>query len=121
MYEIVKTEDNPDAKGLAFLIHPKNKDNVIDFKTYSNGMIKMETNLQGNDSVTVINAYAPPSSAEDEKVEQVFDDIERAMADSNSKNEITGDVNAKIETKTKENFKSLEAMQYGREMKEEIA
>ena len=23
MYEIGKTEDNPDAKGLAFLIHPK--------------------------------------------------------------------------------------------------
>ena len=24
IYELGKTEDNPDAKGLAFLIHPKN-------------------------------------------------------------------------------------------------
>ena len=29
----------------------------------------MEINLQGKDSVTVINAYAPTSIAEDEKVE----------------------------------------------------
>ena len=33
----------------------------------------------------MINAYAPTSSAEDEKVEQFYDDIERAMADSDSK------------------------------------
>ena len=36
----------------------------------------MEVNLQGKDSVTVINAYAPTSSAEDEKVKQFYDDIE---------------------------------------------
>ena len=41
----------------------------------------LEINLQGRHSVTVINAYAPTSSAEDEKVEQFYDDIERAMAD----------------------------------------
>ena len=45
----------------------------------------MEVNLQGKDSVTVIYAYAPTSSAEDEKMEQFYDDIERAMADSDSK------------------------------------
>ena len=50
----------------------------------------------------MINAYASTSSAEDEKVKQ-FDDIEKAMADSDSKYKITtGDVNAKIGTKTKE-------------------
>ena len=32
MYEIGKTEDNPDAIGLAFLIHPKIKVCVTDFK-----------------------------------------------------------------------------------------
>ena len=63
----------------------------------------MEINLQGKDSVTVINAYVPTSSAEDEKVEQFYDDTERAMADSDSKHKIiTGDFNAKIGTKTKE-------------------
>ena len=110
-----KTEDNPDAKGLAFLIHPKMKDCVIDFKTYSNRVIKMEINLQGKDSVTVINAYAPTSSTEDEKVEQFYDNIERAMADSDSKYKIiTGDFNAKIGTKTKEeDFKSMGAFGIG--------
>ena len=99
MYEIGKTEDNPDAKGLAFLIHPKIKDCVADFKTYSNRLIKMEINLQGKDSITVINAYAPTSSAEDEKLEQFYDSIERAMADSDSKYKIiTGDFNAKTGT-----------------------
>ena len=56
MYEIGKTGDNPDAKGLSFLMHPKIKDCVTDFKTYSNRVIRMEVNLQGKDSVTVINA-----------------------------------------------------------------
>ena len=111
IYEIGKTEDNPDATGLVFLIHPKNKDCVTDFKTYSNKVIKIEINLQGKDSVTVINAYAPTSSAEDKRVEQFYDDIERAMADSDPKYKIiTGDFNAKFETKTKEeDFKSMGA------------
>ena len=98
MYEIGRTEDNSYAKGLAFLIHPNIKC-VTDFKTYSNRVIKMEINLQGKDSVTVINAYAPTSSAEDEKVEQIYDDIERTTDDSDSKYKtITGDFNAKIGT-----------------------
>ena len=84
-YEIGKTEDNPDAKELAFLIHPKIKDCVIDFRTYLNRVIKMEINVQGKDSVTVIKTYAPASSAEDEKVEEFYDDIERVEADSDSK------------------------------------
>ena len=99
MYEIGKIEDNPDAKGLAFLIHPKIKHCVTDFKTYSNRVIRMEIHLLGKDSVTVINAYAPTSSVEDEKVEQFYDDIEREMADSRYKI-ITGDFNAKTGTKT---------------------
>ena len=76
----------------------------------------MEIDLQGKDSVTVINAYAPTSSAEDEKVKQFYDDIERAMADSDSKYKliITGDFNAKIGTETKEeDFKSMGAFGIG--------
>ena len=44
--------------------------------------------------------FAPTSSAEDEKVEQFYDDTERTMADSDSKYKmITGDFNAKIKKK----------------------
>ena len=69
--------------------------------------------LQGKDSVTVINAYAPTSSVEDSKVEQFYDDIERAMADSDSKcNIFTGDFNTTIGTKTKEeDFKGMEQLE----------
>ena len=111
MYEISKAEDTPDAKVLAFLIHPKIKECVTDLKTYSNRVIKMKVNLQGKDSVTVLNAYAPASNAEGEKVEQFYDNIERAMADSDSKYKIiTEDFNAKIGTKIKEeDFKSMGA------------
>ena len=73
------------------------------------------SNLQGKDSVTVINAYAPTSSAVDEKVEQYYDDIERAMAGSDSRYKIiTGDFNTTIGTKTKEeDFKSMGAFGIG--------
>ena len=48
------------------------------------------------------------SSVEDEKVEQLDDDIEKAMADSGSKHKIiAGDFNANIGTKTKEDFKRI--------------
>ena len=111
MYEKGKTEDNPDAKGLAFPIHLKIKDCVNDFTTYSNRVIKMEVNIEDKDSVTAINVYAPTSTAEDEKVEQFQDDIERVMADGDSEYKINaGDFNAKIKTKTKEeDFKSMGA------------
>ena len=83
----------------------------------------MEVNIQGKDSVTVINAYTPTFSAEDEKVEQFYNDIERAMAYSDSKYKIiTGNFNAKIGTKRKEDFKSMGAFGIGeRQMREEIA
>ena len=65
----------------------------------------------------MINDYTPTSSAEGEKMEQFYDDIEREMADSDSKNKIiTGDVIAeKIGTKTKEeHFKSMGAFGIGK-------
>ena len=49
----------------------------------------------------MINAYAPTSCAEDEKVEQFYD-IERAMADSDSEYKIiTGVSMQKLELKQK--------------------
>ena len=73
MYEIGRTEDNPDARILAFLVHPEIKDCVCEFRTKSNRVINMEAKLQGKDAVLVINAYAPTSSGEDGKVEQFYD------------------------------------------------
>ena len=64
----------------------------------------------------MINAYAPTSSAEDEKGEQFYDHIERAIADSDSRYQIIlGDFNAKIGTEAKEDFKNMEAFGIGGE------
>ena len=108
-YEIGKTEGTHDAEGLAFQMHPKIKECVTDFKTHSNRKIKMKVNLKGKYSVTVMNAYAPTFSAEDEKMD-TFYDIEREVANSDSKYRISiGDFTAEIGTKTKEDFKSMGA------------
>ena len=73
----------------------------------------MTVNLCGKKSVytTVINSYAPTSGPEHEKVEQFNGDIERAVADNDSKYKITtADFSIEIGTKTKEeDFKSMGA------------
>ena len=59
----------------------------------------------------------------DEKVEQFYDDIERAMADSDSKYKIiTGNFNAKIGTKTKKKTsRAWELLEFAEEHKLIIA
>ena len=92
------------------LIQQKIKYCVTVLKTYPNRAIKMEVNRHGKDSITMINAYATTSRAEEEKVEQFYYDIERTMADSNSKQKIiTGYFNVITGTKTKEDFNSVGA------------
>ena len=50
-----------------------------------------------------MNACAKTSGAENEKLEQFYDGIEREMTDSGSKYQtISGDFNVKIGTKTKQ-------------------
>ena len=52
----------------------------------------------------MIKAYAPASSAGYEIGDQFYDDIVRAMADSDSKYKIiAGDFNAQVDTRRKEN------------------
>ena len=64
----------------------------------------------------MIDAYAPTYSAEDEQVEHFYDDIERAMADSDSRYKIiTRNFNAKNGANTKEeDFKSMGAFGTGK-------
>ena len=49
-----------------------NRKCVTEFNTYSNRVMTMEINLQGKDSVTVINTRASTSGAEDKKKVQQF-------------------------------------------------
>ena len=55
---------------------------------------------------------ASRQNAEDEKVEQLYDDIERAMANSGSKYKIvTGDFNAKMKLKQKKTSETWEQLE----------
>ena len=79
------------------------------FKIYSDRVLKLDLNLQGQEKITIIMAYAPTSSSTDEAIETFYESIENALKDSASKYKILiGDFNAKIGTKDKEEtFQSM--------------
>ena len=103
LYEVGKTEEYPHAKGVALLVNAKIKDCISNTKIYSDRVIKMDLNLQGQDTVTIIMTYAPTSSSSEEEIETHYEAIEKAYTDSKSKYKILiGDFNAKIGIKEKE-------------------
>ena len=109
IYEIGKTEDHPNAKGVSLLINSKIKDCVSNPKIYSDRVITLDLNLQGQQAVTIIMTYAPTKAAPDEDIEAHYENIEQAYEDSKSKHKIIiGDFNAKIGIKNKdETFQSM--------------
>ena len=56
MNEVGKTEENPDAKGSAFLTPPQIKDYVSTFKTCLDRVTKMKADNATKGSVTVMHA-----------------------------------------------------------------
>ena len=103
LYEVGKTEDYPNAKGVALLVNAKIKDCISNTKIYSDRVIKLDLNFQGQDTVTIIMAYAPTASSSEEEIETHYEVIEKAYTDSKSKYKILiGDFNAKIGIKEKE-------------------
>ena len=103
LYEVGKTEDYPNAKGVAILVNVKIKDCISNTKIYSDRVIKMDLNLQGQDTVTIIMTYAPTSSSSEDEIESHYEVIEKAYTDSKSRYKILlGDFNAKIGIKEKE-------------------
>ena len=103
LYEVGKTEDYPNAKGVAILVNVKIKDCISNPKIYSDRVIKMDLNLQGQDTVTIIMTYAPTSSSSEDEIESHYEVIQKAYTDSKSRYKILlGDFNAKIGIKDKE-------------------
>lgn len=92
-----KTEDNKDAKGIGFLIHPKFKDFVKEMKCHSNRVISLKIHLTGDKQLCIIQVYAPTSQYDDEVVEEVYEDVSKVMEESKAEYTIVmGDFNAKI-------------------------
>ena len=85
IYEIGKTEEHPDAKGVALLINTKIKDYISNTKIYSDRVIKLNLNLIGQEHITIIMAYAPTSSATDEEIETFYENIEQAFKEQQIK------------------------------------
>ena len=71
MFEKAKTEDDRDAKGIAFLVHEDIRKYDIGFKAYSNRIIRLDLNLDCKRKFTVIQVYAPTTSYDDAVIEQL--------------------------------------------------
>ena len=97
MFEKAKTEDDKDAKGIAFLVHKDIRKYVIGFKAYSNRIIRVDLNLDCEKTFTVIQLYAPTTSYDDAVVEQFYEDIFKVLRESKAEYKvIMGDVNGRI-------------------------
>ena len=99
IFECGKTEDRPDAKGIAFLIHKDFKNYVSKLEILSDRVISCCINVENNKSIKLIQVYAPTSAAEEEEVDKVYETIEKAIDKKCIENIIMGDFNAKIGVK----------------------
>ena len=92
MYEAGKTEENPNAKGLALLINKNFTDYVDKFEKHSERIISCKMKLHGK-----IQVYAPTSDHDDETVEMFYEELKKAMDKKTCSHHIVmGDFNAKI-------------------------
>ncbi|XP_072051533.1 uncharacterized protein [Amphiura filiformis] len=66
-------------------------------KYYSDRVISLIVQLTGNKQLCVIQVYAPTSDYDDEKVEELYEEVNKAIEDSKAEYTIVmGDFNAKI-------------------------
>ena len=70
VYEIGKTEDYPNAKEVALLVNKKIKDCISNTRIYSERVIKLDLNFQGQDTLTITAAYEPTPSSPEKEVEK---------------------------------------------------
>ncbi|XP_072046970.1 craniofacial development protein 2-like [Amphiura filiformis] len=97
LYNHGKTEEDTEAKGIGFLVHPKLTDYVTEIKSYSNRVAALNLHLTGRDQISIIQVYAPTSEYDDEIVEIFYEDVSKAIEANKGKYTIVmGDFNAKV-------------------------
>ena len=102
MFDVGKTEDRPHAKGLAFLVNKSFKDFIVSFHAHSDRIISCILNLK-NETLQIVQVYAPTTDYDDETIEKFYDDLEEAIDRKNNTHVIVmGDFNAKIGKKGKD-------------------
>ena len=96
MYEAGKTEENPNAKGLALLINKNFTDYVDKFEKHSDSIISCKIKLHGKTSLQIIQVYAPKCDHDNETVELFCEELQKAMDKKACSHHIVmGDFNAK--------------------------
>ena len=96
-YETGKTEEGPNAKGLALLINKNFTDYVENFEKHSDRIISCKVKLHGKTSLQIIQVYAPTCDHDTETVELFSEELEKATdRKACSHHIVMGDFNAKI-------------------------
>ena len=100
-YKAAKTEDAKNRKGMALLVHKDFKDYIESFQIHSDRIISCKIRLQ-EESLQIIQVYAPTKDYEDTDVEKFYEDLDNAVNRKECKQHIImGDFNAKIGIKEK--------------------
>ena len=96
MYETGKTEESPNAKGLALLINKNFTDYVENFGKHSGRIISCKIKLHRKSSLQIIPVYAPICDHDNETVELFYEKLEKAIDKKACSHHIVmGDFNAK--------------------------
>ncbi|PZC87102.1 hypothetical protein B5X24_HaOG201338 [Helicoverpa armigera] len=83
--------------GVGFLVAKKWKNNIIEFRGYSERIAVLKFRLTSTKTLTLIQTYAPTSAYSDDDVEDYYDLLNQACDDNRGTfNLVLGDFNAKI-------------------------
>ena len=97
MYEAGKTQENPNAKGLAPLINKNFTDFVEKFEKHSDRTVLRKIKLHRKTSLQIIQVYASTCDHDNETVELFYEELDKAMDKKACSHHIVmGNFNAKI-------------------------
>ena len=122
MYEAGKTDENPNAKGLALLINKNFIDCVENLKSIQteSSHSKLNYTEEKKPSRQFIQVYAPTCDHDNETVEMFYEELEKAIDTKACGHHIVmGDFNAKIGVRNiNDNMKCTGPLEKATEMRE---
>lgn len=86
---------------VGFIIKSKWRENIQCFKDFSDRVTVVLLKINKNESLAVIQSYAPTSAASDSEVDKFYEDLQKAQDEFNSATWLIsmGDLNGKIGTR----------------------
>ncbi|RVE42997.1 hypothetical protein evm_012343 [Chilo suppressalis] len=90
--------DQQSQGGIGFLVNKSLADNVVEMSSVSNRVVYLIIKLTERYSLKVVQVYAPTLTHSDDEVEDMFDDISRALHSTTKThyNVVMGDFNTKV-------------------------